>query len=207
MKALATRTVQEGIAHHLKNPVRVYSEDSLQKLRIEKTRDFARCALQEVYHFGTPNRTIVEVGCGTADISGYLANYQWHTYGIDCHGQSLLEANLRYAPYFTGFHMAIAPIGDGPLVDLVILSEVLEHLNEPEAVASSWLKRAHRSVISHPLEELEGSTLSGGDHVWSFNQADHERFFTIGGHAIDGTEVFEMGAYRIILSRGHRVGD
>jgi len=207
MKALAQRTMQEGIAHHLKNPVRVYSEDELQRRRIAKTRamvDKAMIFAANAERRQFPRR-IFEIGCGTADISGYLANTiaGWHAYGIDCHGTSLLEATLRYSPHFTPIHLGISPILAGPPIEVVILSEVLEHLNDAHEVATSWLKRAYTSVISHPLEEPDGSTLSGGDHVWSFTREDHEKFFETGGHAIDETEIFQMGAYSIILSRGH----
>jgi hypothetical protein len=155
---------------------------------------------------GNVDRMVLEVGCGTADISGWLATnlMGWHAYGIDCHGQSLLEATLRYHPHFTPIHSAIAPVGDGPLVDLVILSEVLEHLNDCEAVAASWLKRARASVISHPLDEPIGSMLSGQDHCWSFSIEDFHNWFTMGGHELIEEEQFQMGSYNIVLGRGVR---
>lgn len=211
MKALAQRTMQEGIAHHLKNPVRVYSSDDLQRKRIANTRAMVDKAMIFASNSNTRQfpRRMFEVGCGTADISGYLAATVagWHAYGIDCHGGDLMEAVLRYAPHFTPIHLGIAPIQDGPVIEVVILSEVLEHLNDAEEVAKTWLRRARTSVISHPLEEPDGSILSGGDHCWSFTREDHERFFALGEHTIDETEVFEIGAYRIILSRGHKNGN
>ena len=154
-------------------------------------------------------RKMIEVGCGTADISGFLAMNDgygdWQAYGIECHQGALIEAILRYGKeHFTPIHANIVPIGPGPLVDIVILAEVLEHLEDPMAVAASWLRRARFSVISHPMNESDGSQLSGGDHCFSLSEEDHKEFFVAGGHEIDETVVFKVGLYDIILSRGHR---
>jgi hypothetical protein len=208
LKALTTRSALEGIAHHVKNPVRIYEDDGLQCVRIENTRSMV-CRAQGTGFIGNIDRKMVEVGCGCADISGWVASntFGWHAYGIDCHGHSLLEAQLRYGHKFTPIASEIFPIGPGPLVDLVILSEVLEHLNDPNEIAESWLKRARASVISHPLGEADNSQLSGGDHCFSFDENDHKHFFDLGGHEILESTTFPVGAYTIILSRGKRRGD
>lgn len=211
MQRLIQRSNADGVRHHLMNPVRVYSEDSLQITRIWKSREIVRKAMNaaRLHPMTWPPAEplkIVEVGCGTADISGFIAkeNPHWHATGIECHTGALLEASLRYGDYFTGIPAPIQPIGEGPSVSVVILCEVLEHLEDPLAVAASWLKRARASVISHPLDEPMGSQLSGGDHCWSLSRQDHVGFFEAGGHVLDETEEFDLGAYRIILSRGHR---
>jgi 2-polyprenyl-3-methyl-5-hydroxy-6-metoxy-1,4-benzoquinol methylase len=208
MKRMVERTAQQGVVHHIQNPVRVYGEDDIQKDRIHRTIQMARKAMAGIRTNGT--KKLFEVGCGTADISGALSYlhgpYSWMCYGIDCHQGALLEAMMRYNPrFFTPIFAAISPIGPGPLVEMVILSEVLEHLEQPQEVAKSWLRRSHGSVISHPLDEPVPSSLSGGDHTFSFTEDDHRNFFASGGHSIDESETFEMGAYKIILSRGHRI--
>jgi hypothetical protein len=206
MKRMVERTITEGVTHHIRNPVRVYSEDPVQADRINRTREMCRLAMKGFEFARKGKLKMVEVGCGAADIAGWLAkNYtEWHATGIDCNTGCLIEATLRYAPNFIGIHGAITQAGYGPPVDLVILSEVLEHLDDPTAVAGSWLRRARTSVISHPLDEPEHSQLSGGDHTWSLSEKDHRAFFEAGGHVVDETVTFQEAAFTIILSRGHK---
>lgn len=147
---------------------------------------------------------IIEIGCGAADICGPLSKRGNTTVlGVDCNQACLVEAEKRYPKLL----VKLSAIGKGLAgeYDLGIMCEVLEHLHEPAEAVAAFLPRMRYSVISHPLDEPRGSSLSGGDHAWSFSSVDHREFFRVGGHVIDETEVFTMGLYRIVLSRGHRI--
>lgn len=206
MIALAHRTEKEGLLHHQSNPVRVYRDDTTQAGRIWKTVACAKAQLEAFnMRLGTK---IIELGCGSGDVCGPLSwqfsNELWRmcVIGVDCNEACLREAEKRY-PQLMLRLSSIQP----HLIDeyeMVILCEVLEHLQNPLDVAAGALSKARLSVISHPLDEPYGSQLSAGDHCWSFSMQDHEDFFKVGGHKIDFTEVFQMGMYKIVLSRGHR---
>jgi hypothetical protein len=203
VKPLIERSEQNGLLHHQALPVRTYSEDAIQKIRVSKSLGCcvdAMCQLPAMKHV-----KIIELGCGAADICGPLSemNHYATVFGVDCNERALAQAAVRY-PRLMVRLSSIQPVLLGEY-DLVILCEVLEHLADPNAVAAGALNCGNLSVISHPLDEAIGSMLSGGDHAWTFSMDDHLNFFALGGHAVDHTEVFQMGLYKIVLSRGHRV--
>src|SRR5690348_3424230 len=204
MRRLFERTEQEGLLHHQQNPVRVYSEDECQRPRVLNSLSFVRKALAS--QAIKANMEIIELGCGAGDICGPLAEEMvpkgWKVIGVDCNAACLGEARLRYPHLQT----SLSAIGLRLLneYEMVIMCEVLEHLDSPHEVAKNALQHAWRSVVSHPLDEPMGSSLSGGDHSWSFSIADHKAFFESGGHIVDETSIFAMGSYKIVVSRGHR---
>lgn len=193
---LKERTAELGLEHHRLNPVRVYERDPTQWIRVTKTRRFIERAVRE-----SPMGKVVELGCGTGDLTGQVSFVRKVT-GLDCHEASVREARRRF------------PEGDwlvGNVVEytpeecaVVVLCEVLEHLENPEELVKLWLPVAQESVISHPIDgDLQGD-LSGGDHCWSFGESDLERWFALGGHEMVEREIFSMGQYRIGVARGRR---
>lgn len=204
MKLLIDRTPQEGVEHHRKNPVRVYSEDPIQKSRIVRSREMVQHAIWDL----SGPVAIIEPGCGTSDVCGPLyVRGEVVVYGFDCNEACVREAKRRYPDC----HYDCRTLDDfddtkpWACPEIVVLCELLEHVTEPVRVAKSFLERSSASVISHPLDEKEGSSLSGGDHSWSLSMDDHRNFFKAGGHKIVESETFEQGGYRIVLSRGVRV--
>jgi SAM-dependent methyltransferase len=201
------RSADESVWHHQANPVRVYSEDKIQRDRINRS---VECALDAMRNTGPQiPKSIIELGCGTGDICGALAEKipQCAVIGVDCNSLDLGEAIKRHPSLQT----VCGPIESAQrelyatcTFGLCILCEVLEHLDDPLSAAEFWLSRSHLSVISHPLDESPKSELSGGDHSWSLSVDDHRDFFKAGGHVVDHSEIFLMGAYHIILSRGHK---
>lgn len=194
----------ERIAHHQANPLRSYATDHVQAQRIALSRSMVAISMSKAKPENRAGRA-VELGCGVGEITGHLCYHdeRWYGVGVDCHWPSVLEANVRYAPAFTALMGKIERTSSSSPIDVLVMCEVLEHLNDAVGVALSWLQRARFSVISHPLDEPYGSTLSAGDHCWSFSEKDHLDLFAKGGHVTDQTEVFDQGAYRIIISRGH----
>lgn len=167
-------------------PPRLYEHDNCQAPRIKKAREYvSRCE----------PASIVEFGCGTGDICG---PWGFLVHGIDANPESLAIARARY------------PLGNWNndstphLCDVIVLCEVLEHLEDPAGLVRKWLPRAKNSVISHPLNESLNSPLSGGEHQWSISEKDFDGWFEIGGHELVEKEQFQMGAYTIIIGRGRR---
>jgi 2-polyprenyl-3-methyl-5-hydroxy-6-metoxy-1,4-benzoquinol methylase len=78
--------------------------------------------------------TILDYGCGTGDhITFPLARAGYKVIGVDIHEPSILEARRRYALPNLTFRTADAQdlLGTGLSFDVIVCSEVLEHLDDP----------------------------------------------------------------------------
>jgi ubiquinone/menaquinone biosynthesis C-methylase UbiE len=84
---------------------------------------------------GTPSLSILDFGCGTGDHVTYpLACLGHRVLGVDMHEPSIQEAQRRYPLpnllFRTGHLESL--IQEGVAADLIICSEVLEHLQQPQ---------------------------------------------------------------------------
>lgn len=201
MLKLIERTLAAGLKHHRDNPVRVY-EDDLQGDRIVRARRFVLKNLAELRGDESDKvLRVIELGCGTADISGPFAAKDF-VYGIDCAAVQLEKARERFPRMVT----REIPLEDlAPTAcDVLVLCETLEHLDDPHELVKRWLPLAETCVISHPLDELKNNQHSGGDHCWSLSRGDFSAWFTIGGHEVVEATEFPMGNYNIKLGRGKK---
>lgn len=83
----------------------------------------------------TPSLSILDFGCGTGDHVTYpLACLGHRLLGVDMHEPSIREAQRRYPLPNLLFRTARLEslIQEGVAVDLIICSEVLEHLQQPQ---------------------------------------------------------------------------
>lgn len=88
---------------------------------------------------GTPSLSILDFGCGTGDHVTYpLACLGHRVLGVDMHEPSVAEARRRYPRPNLLFRASRLEtlIQEGVLADLIICSEVLEHLREPQECLS-----------------------------------------------------------------------
>jgi predicted RNA methylase len=196
MIRLDQKTQAEAVEHHRMNPVRVYSDDTVQRDRILRSRAIVSSLLGKCN-----GPTLVELGCGTADICGPFAQAET-VYGFDCHAGALEVASRR-------FPRGIFALCDIEAIrtfecDILVLCETLEHLVNPRKMVDSWLPLSEYVIISHPVDEPFGSGISGGDHRWSFSFEDFENWFEP-THQLREWGWFQMGAYRIILGWGKRI--
>jgi hypothetical protein len=194
MKALQQRSAEDGLNFHRSTKARVYSEDDVQKERIERSRKMVDACVA-----GRSGLRIVELGCGTLDISGPFST-QHVVYGVECNPEAARIASERWP------HAHVNVISLQPeACDVLVLCEFLEHIPDPCELVKAWLPLAKQVVISHPLNGDLTGDLSGGEHQWSFNEGDFANWFWLGGHELVGYEVFTMSDYQIILGRGRRV--
>lgn len=198
MIALKHRNAKEGVAHHALDPVRIYTEHPLMADRIKRS---VKCAQDALASLGRSERTVLELGCGTGDISGQLA-WACSVGGFDCHPLAIQKANERWGKYLALYCQAEIEDVEPTQVDLLILCEILEHMHDPVSLVKKWLPHAKTVLISHPIDGDLGGDISGGDHQWSLDVEDFCRWFRIGGHEIQAPEIFEIGQYRIALAWG-----
>ncbi len=205
MKRLHDATATEILSKHKHVPLRVYSLDPVQAPRIARAREMLVSALVELRgpaaQFAHVRRTLVELGCGCCDISGF---FSW---GHHVHGWEINPACGHYvAKQWPWVQMHFEDLNEAEPMDcdILVLCETLEHLPDPLALVRRWMPRAQMCLVSSPLEGDIGGDLSGGEHNWSFGEADFEDFFSAGGHRIVRNEVFPMGQYRIAMYLGKR---
>jgi hypothetical protein len=65
-----------------------------------------------------------------------------------------------------------AIIEDGPRVDLIVLSEILEHLEDPDAVLRLARGRADTLIASSPVMR-PGQVDPNPEHLWQFDEAGY----------------------------------
>jgi 2-polyprenyl-3-methyl-5-hydroxy-6-metoxy-1,4-benzoquinol methylase len=99
--------------------------------RIRVIREWVRQAKERT---GKDVLRILDYGCGTGDhITFPLARAGYKVFGVDIHEPSILEARRRYALPNLTFRTVDAQdlLGTGLSFDVIVCSEVLEHLDDP----------------------------------------------------------------------------
>ena len=82
-------------------------------------------------------------------------------------------------------------IGQIQPVDLMVCSETLEHLEDPDWVLDLIRPKAARLLVTTPVWEEPHMTAHG--HLWTWRQADVEEMFKDAGYEIDYfEEVIQM---------------
>ena len=182
------------------SPARVYAVDPIQQVRIQHARDAVKKILlkfkSEYVSTAHSMKTIVELGCNTADISGA------YSMGHVCHAWEISPQCVEYvARNFPWVKLHIEDIETATPMpcDLLILCEILEHLTDPNELVKKWLPQARYAVISSPLNGDLEVDLSAGEHVFSFTDEDFQNFVRICGHEVIEQKAFAMGQYCIKL--------
>ena len=185
-------------------PVTSWSGHWVCGLRIERSRAMLLRALEGL----TVGASIVELGCGAADVCGPLSGL-WPYTGVDGSPDAIVTAKMRWpdGSFARASIERARPFPAGALC----LFEVLEHLNDPEDLVKRWLPEVDACVISHPLNEkpADDDRWSRGYHLWSYSEADFDRWFEIGGHEIVEKVIFDLtwpgvGKCKTILGRSRR---
>lgn len=198
MYALKQRSASDGVVFHSVIGPRVYDECPTHRDRIERSRAYVQ---QCVVDLEKKRCSIVELGCGTADISGPLSAEN-DVVGVDCNEASLAVAKSRFPNLIT----LRRPIDELEPIqcDVLVLCETLEHLADPLTLVRRWLPLANMAVISHPLDEPVNSVLSGGEHQWGFSELDLASWFNVGDMRITDEVSYQMGCYQMIMGRGRK---
>ena len=100
-------------------------------------------------HRAADSLRVLDVGCGNgSELALPLARLGFHVTGIDVHGPSIehasqLGAGVTNLSYVCGRVEEL----DSPPYDVVILSEVLEHLSEPRLLLSAAIEHLNENGI------------------------------------------------------------
>ncbi len=186
------------LARQMASPARVYSNDRIQHIRILHARNAVKKILlafkSEYVSTAHTMRTVVELGANSCDISGSISmGHHVHVWEI----APACVAYIKKTYPWVNLHTEDLEHAEPMKADLLILCEILEHLTDPNELVKKWLPLANYALISSPLRGDLEVDLSGGEHVWSFDEADFKNFVEIGGHQIVDQTSFAMGQYVI----------
>jgi ubiquinone/menaquinone biosynthesis C-methylase UbiE len=112
-------------------------------------------AMRELYD-ARPDETVVEIGCGEGELLSRLGAWRpaRRRFGFDV-SREILEQARRHPGITVALQSAEALALADRSADVVIASEVLEHLNDPEAALREIARVARRRVIlSVPREPI-----------------------------------------------------
>ncbi len=149
---------------------RRYANEAEEMWRIWTTHDLVE---KVAAHIPTAAR-VLDVGCGAGiipvRISKIRGDLTWSACDFSAEACSYLRALgcIRFERVFQGDVVYGLPCPDKSY-DVVICTEVLEHLSEPvRAVAEMARIAKGRTVITTPNQ----NAIDGPEHVWSFSRED-----------------------------------
>lgn len=81
-------------------------------------------------------------------------------------------------------------------VDTLVLTEILEHLEDPDSVVAQARRKADVLIASSPVEEPDG--ISNPEHLWSFGRDGYQDMLREGGWIpFSYTEIGFPGDWRL----------
>ena len=179
---------------HRKIEPRIYESDPTHESRIVFSRKLLKDAIK-LFPIDRWPLQILELGCGTADISGPEHGVH-EVAGVDCNTAAIKIAESRF-PLGTWQCSAIEDVQPSLPRDILVLCETLEHLDNPVEIVGRWFPFCEVAIITHPLGESANREIGGAEHVWhSLTDEDLSRWALIGGHSILRKEHFTVGGYR-----------
>jgi len=120
-------------------------------IRVEETVKFASANLE-------PFTSIADLSCGDGYIAtGIAENFR----GVTVYLGDFVEGNVYCGPIEETVHQI-------PSVGAFVLSETLEHLDDPDAVLRELRAKTRQLVLSTPCDE----TIPNFEHYWAWSASD-----------------------------------
>lgn len=125
--------------------------------------------------------TILDPACGDASIVE-TAHKLW-----PFESASLADISIPNMKYVEGrgwswAHTQVADLMDTiefePPVDLIVLTEILEHVEDPPAVLKAARQRAQMLIASSPIDEPDGGN---PEHLWSWHVNEYRQMIVDAG--------------------------
>ena len=152
-------------------------------------------AMRELYD-ARPDETVVEIGCGEGELLSRLVAWRpaRRHFGFDVSREILLEAR-RHPGITVALQSAERLALHDGAADVVVASEVLEHLRDPEAALREIARVARRRVIlSVPREP-----------IWRVLNCARLRYLADLGNTPGHLQHFSTGAFVELVARRLRV--
>lgn len=200
MRRLTEWTAEDLAAYNLRGDGQEFTifQDS-QRPRV----DLARGLIHNIIgrEKGRDRMRIVELGCSAGDISGYFSWEDHDVMGVDLVPGAVDAARARY-PQMTVMKSDATAMTPTPC-DILVLTEFLEHIDDPIGLVKRWLPLARYAVIGHPVDDPGG--IEPG-HAWSYNERDFDNWAILGGHQQIESRRFAMGPFeKMIIGSSKRV--
>jgi hypothetical protein len=175
VRRIGSRTYEQQIDYHLRDG-RAIDFSVAQAGRVE----LARFLIDKILKKELRDRPLrfVELGCGAGDITGPYASAE-----IEVHGWDVVPAaEEACARRWPAMAFNLQPVEEAQPMDcdILVMTEFLEHVVDPERIVRDWLPRAKWAVIGHPLNEPDPPFEPG--HIWSYTLSDWEHWFELGNH-------------------------
>lgn len=209
MRRIGQRTEREALDYHLRrNDTPNFTVGQPGRI------DLAHFLIEKILKKDLTRRPLrfIELGCGSGDVTGPYATtskmVDVTTYGdrdpvyapvvgstmeIEVIGIDVVPAAVRARDRFPAMDIIISPVEElQPMeCDLLVMTEFLEHVIDPEKIVRDWLPLAKWAIIGHPLDEPDPPYEAG--HNWSYTLQDWHRWFELGGHHVWERFLFPMG--------------
>lgn len=194
------RSFEEQVQYHLDDG-RAPEFIVTQRDRVQLARFLVDKIIDKEWFVPCP--TIVELGCGAGDISGpYATDDRRRVIGYDVTPAAEEACNTRWPRM--EFHLQPVEEVEPLDCDILVMTEFLEHVEDPEKIVRAWLPKARWAVIGHPLDEPDPPIEPG--HIWSYTREDWRAWFKMGGHQWREEFRFPMGPWdAMILGHSSRV--
>lgn len=193
MKRLTTWTADEIVAYHQRAGVVVFADSQSNRIAL------AHRMIERVLANYKVGALIWEPGCGAGDVSGPYAVL--HTViGVEMVPDAARLARERY-PNMTVLESRAEDIRADPF-DLLVMTEFLEHLDDPISFMDRWMPMTKHVVIGHPLNDPGGFE---DGHAWSYDLGDFKDWFEKYGFTLMEYETFSMGSFpEMVMGWGYR---
>jgi SAM-dependent methyltransferase len=167
-----------------------------------------------LHQYIRPTDRVLEVGCGSGRVLSTIRAAE--RVGIDYDKKAIERGRTQYPELKLIHGEAREFLKTAGRFDVLILSHVLEHLDDPEEFLSSFVGKFQRTYVEVP--DFDASPLNqvrilrrrnliyqDADHVAEFDRTEIESLFQTVGLTILGSE-FRWGAMRYWLTSEPTVG-
>jgi len=136
--------------------------------------------------------TVCDPACGDGHILDIA--YRLHPFGMTYLSDISAPAIAGLSPSFPHVKR-VADIYEGieasPLVDLIVLTESLEHMEDPDAILRLARKHARKLVASSPLIH-ESRTDTNPEHIWQWDAIGYQEMLEQAGWNPDTFAAFKV---------------
>jgi 2-polyprenyl-3-methyl-5-hydroxy-6-metoxy-1,4-benzoquinol methylase len=164
-------------------------EQAWHQERLYKARDFIVQALER-----DDCRTVSDLGCGDGGLLSLVPGDGHTAWGYDfCPANAAGWAERGVTAYARD---VFADLDAAVTGDVVVMTEVLEHLADPHGALASLRPRARALVCSSPWNERPGN--HSPEHAWAWDLDGYTAMITQAGWTVDRHE--QAGFFQVVLA-------